>query len=47
MVPASPHLLTAVSASRVSAMLVKERDAHRLQRELVRASLVLCPQSAR
>lgn len=47
MVSASPQNLTPASPSRVRALLVQERDAHRLQRELVRASLLLCPRAAR
>jgi hypothetical protein len=30
-------------AAAVQSLLAKERDAHRRQRELVRASLVMCP----
>jgi hypothetical protein len=36
---------TSLPAS-VGRMLASERDAHRRQRELVRASLVLCPGKA-
>jgi hypothetical protein len=46
MVPASPHLLTGISVANVNQLLASERNLHRRQRELVRASLVLCPQAA-
>jgi len=42
----SPQL-TAVPAARLRTLLASERDAHRVQRELVRASLLLCPRTAR
>jgi hypothetical protein len=35
--------LSPVRAAALHAMLATERDAHRRQRELVRASLVRCP----
>jgi hypothetical protein len=35
--------MTASSPQSVQALLATERDAHRRQRELVRASLMLCP----
>ena len=47
MLPAAAHNLTTVTPSRVRSLLAQERDAHRLQRELVRASLLLCPRAAR
>jgi hypothetical protein len=34
-------------AAAVQTLLATERDAHRRQRELVRASLVMCPGKAR
>jgi hypothetical protein len=34
---------SSVQAAAVHSLLATERDAHRRQRELVRASLVLCP----
>jgi hypothetical protein len=34
-------------AAAVHSLLASERDAHRRQRELVRASLVMCPGKAR
>jgi hypothetical protein len=46
MVPAA-HIYSTATPSRVRSLLVQERDAHRLQRELVRASLLLCPRAAR
>jgi hypothetical protein len=35
--------LTPLSAPALNTLIAKERDAHRLQRELVRASLLRCP----
>jgi hypothetical protein len=35
--------MAATSPQIVKALLASERDAHRRQRELVRASLMLCP----
>jgi hypothetical protein len=40
--PSNPPL-TPVSASGIRELLAAERDLHRRQRELVRASLVACP----
>ena len=40
--PRSPQL-HAVPAARLRTLLATERDLHRRQRELVRASLLLCP----
>ena len=37
-----PHS-SSVHAAAVRSLLATERDAHRRQRELVRASLMLCP----
>jgi hypothetical protein len=34
---------SSVQAAAVQSLLATERDAHRRQRELVRASLVMCP----
>jgi hypothetical protein len=34
---------SSVQAAAVQSLLATERDAHRRQRELVRASLMLCP----
>jgi hypothetical protein len=34
---------TSFQAAAVQSLLATERDAHRRQRELVRASLVMCP----
>ena len=38
----SPHLSNAPAAN-LQLLLATERDAHRRQRELVRASLFMCP----
>jgi len=43
MAASSPYLPPAVPASLLQTLLATERDAHRRQRELVRASLVMCP----
>jgi hypothetical protein len=40
---AATSLKPASPAASVQALLASERDAHRRQRELVRASLMLCP----
>jgi hypothetical protein len=37
---------SSVQAAAVQSLLATERDAHRRQRELVRASLVMCPGKA-
>ena len=42
MAASSPQLLQA-PAARLQILLATERDAHRRQRELVRASLFMCP----
>ena len=47
MAPARSPMLTAVPAARIRTLLASERDLHRRQRELVRASLLLCPRTAR
>ena len=38
---------SSVQAAAVQSLLATERDAHRRQRELVRASLVMCPGKSR
>ena len=40
-------VLTAVPAPALRRVLAEERDPHRRQRELVRASLIACPGKAR
>jgi hypothetical protein len=47
MAPARTPQLTAVPAARIRTLLAGERSLHRTQRELVRASLLLCPRTAR
>ena len=47
MAPARTPQLTAVPAARIRTLLAGERSLHRIQRELVRASLLLCPRTAR
>jgi hypothetical protein len=47
MAPARTPQLTAVPAARIRTMLAAERNLHRTQRELVRASLLLCPRGSR
>ena len=44
--PANPPL-SAVSTTDLRVLLADERDPHRRQRELVRASLVACPTRTR
>jgi hypothetical protein len=36
-------MLSSMSSTAITAVLANERDPHRLQRELVRASLFRCP----
>jgi hypothetical protein len=43
---ASSFHLSSVQAKPLQTLLATERDAHRRQRELVRASLFLCPGKA-
>ena len=48
MAASSPlHRYSSFQATAVQSLLATERDAHRRQRELVRASLVLCPGKSR
>jgi len=43
MAASSPNDVTIVSATSLRKLLAEERDEHRRQRELVRASLGSCP----
>lgn len=47
MATTSAQHLSPVAAARLKALLTREQDAHRRQRELVRASLFLCPRTSR
>jgi hypothetical protein len=47
MVTRTPPVLVATPRSDLRALLATERDWHRRQRELVRASLVACPAKRR